>query len=140
LQNVEQRYEDYFRAARVRGKVTVREREDQAEPIRAASAYVFFKDSYTLFLYTTLYIVYSVLLGALYIFVLKTTCKTQAGKLTLYPDPAKRTELSLIVGELHHPRTQMSSETPHRLVIPKRGLFTGIAGLTSGVVILTWQT
>jgi hypothetical protein len=69
--------------------------------IRAASAYVFFKDSYTLFLYTTPYIVYSVLLAALYIFALKATCKTQAGKLTLYPDPAKRTELSLIVGELH---------------------------------------
>jgi hypothetical protein len=108
--------------------------------IRAASAYVFFKDSYTLFLDTTPYIVYSVLLAALYIFALKATCKTRAGKPTLYPDPAKRTELSLIVGELHHPRTQMPSETPHRLVIPKRGLFTGIAGLTSGVVIPTWQT
>ena len=85
-------------------------------------------------------IVYSVLLAALYIFALKATCKIQAGKLTLHPDPAKRTELSLIVGELHHPRTQMPSETPHRLVIPKRGLFTDIAGLTSGVVIPTWQT
>ena len=45
----------------------------------------------------------------------------------LYPDPAQRTELSLVVGELHHPRKQMPSETPHWLVIPERGLFTGIA-------------
>ena len=70
---------------------------------------------------------YSVLLSGVYIFALKATRKIRAGKLPLYPDPAKRTELSLVVGELHHPRTQMPSETPHWLVIPERGLFTGIA-------------
>ena len=95
--------------------------------VRAASAYLFFKYSYTVFLYTTPYIVYSVLLSGVYIFALKATRKIRAGKLPLYPDPAKRTELSLIVGELHHPRTQTPSETPNWLVIPERGLFTGIA-------------
>jgi hypothetical protein len=94
---------------------------------RAASACLFFKYSYTLLLYTTSYIVYSVLLSGVYIFALKATRKIRGGKLPLYPDPAKRTELSLIVGELHQPRTQMPSETPHCLVIPERGLFTGIA-------------
>jgi hypothetical protein len=29
--------------------------------------------------------------------------------------------------EVHHHRTQMPSETPYWLVIPERGLFTGIA-------------
>jgi len=32
-----------------------------------------------------------------------------------------------VVGEVHHPRKQMPSETPRWLVIPERGLFTGIA-------------
>ena len=69
--------------------------------IRAASSYLFFKYSYTLFLYTTPYIVCSVLLSGLYIFALKATHKIRAGKLPLYPDPAKRTKLSVILGELH---------------------------------------
>ncbi len=32
-----------------------------------------------------------------------------------------------MVGEVHHPRKQMPSETPRWLVIPERGLLTGIA-------------
>src|SRR6266852_2611950 len=95
--------------------------------MQSSSAFLFFKYSYTLLLYTTPYIVYSVLLSGVYIFALKATRTMRAGKLPLYPDPAKRTELSLVVGELHHPRTQMPSETPHWLAIPERGLFTGIA-------------
>jgi len=86
--------------------------------IRSASAFLFFKYSYTLFLYTTPYITYSVLLSGVYIFALKATRKIRAGKLPLYPDPAQRTELSLVVGELHHPSKQVPSETPHWLVIP----------------------
>jgi hypothetical protein len=95
--------------------------------IRSAPAFLFFKYSYTLFLYTTPYIAYSVLLSGIYIFALRATREIRAGTLPVYPDPARRTELSLVVGELHHPRTQMPSETPQWLVIPERGLFTGIA-------------
>src|SRR5882724_10396941 len=95
--------------------------------LRSSLAFLFFKYSYTLFLYTTPYIAYSILFSGVYIFALKATRKIRAGKLPPYPDPAKRTELLLVVGELHHPRTQMPSETPHWLAIPERGLFTGIA-------------
>jgi hypothetical protein len=95
--------------------------------IRSVSASLFFKYSYTLFLYTTPYIAYSILFSGIYIFALKATRQIRAGKLPLYPDPAKRTELSLVVGELHHPRRPMPSETPSWLAIPERGLFTGIA-------------
>jgi hypothetical protein len=95
--------------------------------MRSSSAFLFFKYSYTLFLYTTPYIAYSVLLSGIYIFALKSGRTARAGKLPVYPDPAKRTELSLVVGELHHPRKQVPSETPNWLVIPERGLFTGIA-------------
>src|SRR5437762_3115897 len=95
--------------------------------IRSASSFLFFKYSYTLFLYTTPYIAYSILLSGIYIFALKAGRKIRAGKLSLYPAPRKRTELSLVVGEVHHPRKQIPSETPRWLVIPERGLFTGIA-------------
>jgi len=95
--------------------------------IRSLSAFLFLKYSYTLFLYTTPYLVYSILLSGVYIFALKTGRRIRAGKLPLYSDPRKRTELSLVVGEVHHPRKQVPSETPRWLVIPERGLFTGIA-------------
>jgi hypothetical protein len=95
--------------------------------LRSSSAFLFFKYSYTLFFYTTPYIVSSVLLSGVYIFTLKAARKIRAGKLPLYPNSAKRTELSLVVGEVHHPHRQTPSETPHWLILPERGLFTGIA-------------
>src|SRR5438552_10967001 len=95
--------------------------------IRAAYAFLFFKYSYTLFLYTTPYIAFSIVLSAVYIFTLKAEGRIRAGKLPLYSDPRKRTELSLVVGEVHHPRKQAQSEIPRWLALPERGLFTGIA-------------
>jgi hypothetical protein len=95
--------------------------------LRSPSAFLFLKYSYTLFLYTTPYIAYSFLLSGVYIFALKAGRKIRAGKLPLYPEPRKRTELSLVLGEVHHPQKPVPSETPRWLVIPERGLFTGIA-------------
>ena len=95
--------------------------------IRSASAFLFFKYSYTLFLYTTPYIAYSILFSGVYIFALKAGRRIRAGRLPLYSDPRKRAELSLVLGEVHHPRKQIPSEVPHWLAIPERGLFTGIA-------------
>src|SRR5260370_21404766 len=80
--------------------------------IRSAPAFLFFKYSYILFLYTTPYISYSILLSGVYIFALKAGRKIRAGKLPLYSDPRRRTELSLVVGEVHHARKQLPSETP----------------------------
>jgi hypothetical protein len=91
--------------------------------IRSAPAFLFSKNSYTLFLDTTPYIAYSILLSGIYIFALKASRKIRAGKLPLYPNSRKRAELSLVVGEAHHARNQIPSETPRWLVIPERGLF-----------------
>src|SRR5467141_1940372 len=95
--------------------------------IRSASPFIFFKYSCTLFLYTTPYIAYSILLSGVYIFALKATRTIRAGRLPLYSDPRRRAELSLVVGEVHHPRKQTPSEAPRWLVIPERGLFAGVA-------------
>src|SRR5712672_4561397 len=95
--------------------------------LRSAAAYLFFKYSYTVFLYTTPYIAFYIVLSGLYIFALKADRKIRAGRLPLYPDPRTRTDLSLVLGEVHHPRKQVHSETPRWLVLPERGLLTGIA-------------
>src|SRR6266513_2378679 len=112
----------YFRAPLPEDNIFLR-----VMAIRSLSAFLFLKYCYTLFLYTTPYLVYSILLSGVYIFALKTGRRIRAGKLPLYADPRIRTELSLVVGEVHHPRKQVPSETPRWLVIPERGLFTGIA-------------
>jgi hypothetical protein len=99
----------------------------QVMAIRAHWAFLFFKYSYTLFLFTTGYLAYAIFLSGFYIFALKVDRKRVAGSLPLYPDPSKRTELSLVLGEIHHARKQEASETPTWLEIPEKGLFTGIA-------------
>jgi hypothetical protein len=75
--------------------------------IRSASAFLFFKYSFTLFPCTTPYLAYSILLSGIYIFGLKAGRKIRAGKLPPYPAPRKGTELSIVVGEVHHSRKQM---------------------------------
>jgi len=99
----------------------------QIMALRAHYAFLFLKFSYTLFLYTTPYIAYAMVLSGVYIFALKTERKIRSGTLPPYSDPRRRTELSLVLGELHHPRKPIPSETPQWLTIPERGLFTGIA-------------
>jgi hypothetical protein len=85
------------------------------------------KLSYTVFLYTTPYIVYSFLLSGIYIFTLKTPPRPKPGKPPAYPAATHDSGLFLVLGEVHNPRTAGPSETPSWLTIPERGLFTGIA-------------
>ena len=93
----------------------------------AARAFLGFKYSYIVFLYTTPYIGYSILLSGLYIFALKIPQRIRPGRLPAYPDPRKRTALSLVIGEVHNPRKPVPAAAPHWLIVPERGLFTGIA-------------
>lgn len=86
-----------------------------------------FKYTYILFLYTTPYIGYSILFSGLYIFALKIPQRIRPGRLPAYPDPRKRTALSLVIGEIHNPRKPIPAKDPRWLMIPERGLFTGIA-------------
>jgi hypothetical protein len=83
--------------------------------------------SYNLFLFTTPYIAYSIVLSGLYVAGLKVNRRVRAGRLPEYPDPCKRDDLFVVVGEIHHHRKPIPSETPSWLTIPERGLFTGIA-------------
>jgi len=95
--------------------------------LRSPSAFEVLKYSYTLFLFSTPYIGYSIVFSGLYIFALKAKQRIRAGKLPLFPDPQKRDDLFLVLGEVHNPRKQVPAECPQWLVIPERGLFTGVA-------------
>ena len=95
--------------------------------LRSPAAFEVLKYSYTLFLFSTPYIGYSVVLSGLYIFALKAKQRIRAGRLPLFPDARARDDLFLVVGEVHNPRKQVPAESPQWLVIPERGLFTGIA-------------
>jgi len=112
----------YFRVPFPEGNIFLR-----VMALRSPSAFEVLKYSYTLFLFSTPYIGYSVVLSGLYIFALKAKQRIRAGKLPLFPDPRKRDDLFLVIGEVHNPRKQQPAENPQWLVIPERGLFTGVA-------------
>ena len=91
--------------------------------------YLFYgmKWAYVSMLFTTPYIGLSLLFSLAYIFVVRDAARTASGKLPPYPEVATREKLFLVVGEVHRPRRPEPAENPHWLVIPDRGLFTGVA-------------
>jgi hypothetical protein len=95
--------------------------------IRAPQAFLSFKYLYTACIFTTPYVLYSGVLSGVYVFTLKVRRHITAGRLPTYPNPAKRSDLFLVVGEVHNERKPGPSETPRWLTIPERGLFTGVS-------------
>jgi len=93
---------------------------------RAPHAFLSFRYLYNVLLFTTPYIAYLGVLSALYIGTLKFRYRVVAGGLPPYPQPEKRSDLFVVLGEVHNPRHPGPSETPRWLVVPERGLFTGI--------------
>ena len=91
--------------------------------------YLFYaiKSSFTLMLFTTPFILTSVTSSLAYIFGVHRLGETGVPRLPRYPDPRLRDELYLVVGELHHPKRAEPIQHPRWLIIPDRGLFTGIA-------------
>jgi hypothetical protein len=95
--------------------------------LRAPQAFLSFKYIYYALLFTTPYWACLTLLSGLYIFTLKARQHISPGRLPTYPDPSKRDDLFLVIGEVHNPRKPMPAKAPYWLTIPERGLFTGIA-------------
>ena len=100
------------------------------------------KCAYLAMLFTTPYIALSVAGSLAYIFVLRQENNTDLARLPAYPDAAGRDRLFLIVGELHHPRRTEPVPSPRWLIIPERGLYTGIivigaigSGKTTGCMV-----
>src|SRR5712664_2378543 len=95
--------------------------------VRAPQVFLSFQYLYCALLFTTPYLVCSTVLSGLYIFTLKARQTISPGRLPKYPDPSKRDDLFLVVGEVHNPRKPVPAKAPSWLTIPERGLFTGIA-------------
>src|SRR5277367_6120654 len=95
--------------------------------VRAPQAFLSFKYLYYVLLFTSPYLVCSTALSGLYIFTLKPRRTVSPGRLPQYPDPGTRSDLFLVVGEVHNPRKPVPAKDPSWLTIPERGLFTGIA-------------
>jgi hypothetical protein len=93
--------------------------------LRDPWTYAGLKASYEIMLFTTPYIAYSFLLSALYIFTLRPRRTTKPQPLPAYPLVESRNQLSVVIGEIHHPRLPIPAENPRWLIIPERGLYTG---------------
>jgi hypothetical protein len=83
--------------------------------------------TYVALWFTTPLIATSIVLSLVYIFIAKRDIRSHHGRLPAYPEPAKRKTLSVIVGEVHHPKKPKPAANPYWLTIPERGLYTGIA-------------
>jgi len=83
--------------------------------------------AYQAMLFSTPFIACSMLFSFLYIFFVRPRETVALTSLAPYPEPPARDRLFLVVGELHHPKRPEPSEQPQWLVIPDRGLYTGIA-------------
>ncbi len=98
--------------------------------------------SYNFFLYSTPFLGISILFSLAYVHFYKGQIERAAGALPPCPDPRTRANLALVVGEVHRQLVPQPSPNPRWLIIPERGLYTGIAvfgsigsGKTLGVVL-----
>lgn len=94
--------------------------------LRDPWTYAGLKASYLTMLFTTPYIGYSFLLSALYIIALRPKGAVKPQALRPYPAIQTRSQLFVVVGEIHNPRQPIPAENPYWLTIPARGSFTGI--------------
>jgi hypothetical protein len=82
--------------------------------------------SYTGFLYSTPFLITSVVLSFIYIHFYARDLERQPGLLPDYPDPRFRQQLFLVLGEAHYQLAPVPSPAPRWLAIPEQGLYTGI--------------
>ena len=82
--------------------------------------------AYATLWFTTSLIVFNVVLSVAYIFVTRLGRGIAYAALPPYPEPEHRRDLCLVLGEQHHRTLPVRSAEPRWLVIPERGLYTGI--------------
>jgi hypothetical protein len=83
--------------------------------------------SYTLFLFTTPFLCFSILFLLAYFHFYVPDLNKMVGPLPPYPDTRSRRDLFLVIGEVHHQQKPTPSPSPQWFSIPERGLYTGIA-------------
>jgi len=101
---------------------------------------------YNFFLYSTPFIFFSMGFSLLYVHLYKNESASHPGTVPPYPAPQKRKHLFLILGEVHSRLYPRATTLPRWLMIPERGLYTGIAsfgsigsGKTYGLILPTMR-
>ena len=99
-------------------------------------------DSFEAFLFTTPFLIFSMLFSLAYVHFYRKDAEEVSGPLPPYPDVRSREELFLVLGEVHKRTTPRPSQNPSWLMVPARGLYTGMAifgatgaGKTRGLVL-----
>lgn len=82
---------------------------------------------YATMLFSTPFIATSMAFSLLYIFAIRQERAIAGNSLPPYPSPRLRETLFLVIGELHNLKMPEPAEHPRWLVIPERGLYTGMA-------------
>ncbi len=82
---------------------------------------------YVAMLFSTPLIAISMLFSLLYIFAVRHERTIGTNSLPPYPNPTLRQKLFLVIGELHNTKRPEPAEHPRWLIIPDRGLYTGVA-------------
>ena len=82
--------------------------------------------SYNFFLYSTPFLVFSIMFSLAYVHFYAPDRDRTEGPLPPYPNPLERKSLELVIGEVHHQLKPKPSPAPRWLSIPERGLYTGI--------------
>jgi hypothetical protein len=82
---------------------------------------------YSILFFSSSFWVYWGLLSVAFVFHRPKERRVRAGRLPLYPSIEARRELSVVLGELHHPTKPIPSESPRHLEIQERGLYAGLA-------------
>ena len=97
--------------------------EPLARMLHGQSAWLFYtvRSSWQLMMFTTPTFLFSLLLS--FAFVFTRPRQRPAGTLPSFP---QWKTLAVVLGEVHHPRRVERAELPTWLVIPERGLYTGI--------------
>jgi len=82
---------------------------------------------YETMLFSTPFLLCSMLFSILYIFFVRPQELASLSPLPAYPELQSRDRLFLVIGEVHNPKRPDPAEEPKWLTIPDRGLYTGIA-------------
>jgi hypothetical protein len=88
--------------------------------------YAGFAYAYASLWFTSSFFLASIGVSCVSIFVGRGIRRTAAAALPLYPKPENRQDLFLVLGEQHQRTSPIRAAQPSWLVIPERGLYTGI--------------
>ncbi len=88
--------------------------------------YATFCYAYATVWFSTPFVLFNIVFSLTYIFMARSDRQTRSAPSPPYPASASRDELFLVLGEQHHHASPLPAAQPRWLIIPERGLYTGM--------------